>query len=176
MNALVQIYSQPYPKVPLLVEVPVQAGLDGPFLVSSMKSHLWLEDKFPTGVVRAAVRKVPMEFLFREAVEKIAEKSKVLSWGSVHSPTREGILEAISHLASYDLSDIEVLYGEGFDVELFPESVPTSEEVWVPAGWAVVLPLDKSYVGTLFDFGQARNALVIHNASRGVGLVVPGEL
>lgn len=176
MTPLAHIYSQPYPKVPLLVEVPVQASLDGPFLVTSMKSHLWVDDKFPTGVVRAAVRKVPMEFLFREAVEKVAEKSKELSWGSLNTPSKEGVLSSIAHLSSYDLVDIEILYGEGFDSDLLPEGVPSSEEVWVPAGWALVLPLDKSFVGTLFDFGQARNALVIHNASRGIGLVIPGEL
>lgn len=176
MTPLTQIYAQPYPKVPLLVEAPVPAGLDGPFLVSSMKDHIWVEDKFPTGVVRAAVRKVPREFLFREAIEKVAEKSKLLSWGSLHAPTKAGVVLAIAHLASYDLAEVEVLYGEGFDPDLIPESVPSSEEVWVPSGWALVLPLDKSFVGTLFDFGQARNALVIHNASRGVGLLVPGEL
>jgi len=176
MTPLAQIYSQPYPKVPLLVEVPVQAGLDGPFLVSSMKDHLWVDDKFPTGVVRAAVRKVPREFLFREAVEKIAEKSKLHSWGSLHSSNSAGVVAAVAHLASYDLTEVDVVYGAGFDQDLIPEGVPSFEEVWVPAGWALVLPRDKSFVGTLFDFGQERNALVIHNASRGVGLVVPGEL
>lgn len=173
MTPLASIYSSPSKKVPLLIEVPIPPGLDGPFLISSMKSYLWIDEQFSPGVVRAAVRKAPAEFLFREAVEKVAEKSKALSWGSLNTPSKEGVLSAIGHLSSYGLVSIEVLYGEGFDLGLIPEGTPSSEEVWVPAGWALVLPKDKSFVGTLFDFGQSRKALVIHNASRGIGLVIP---
>ena len=175
MTSLVQIFVKIYPKVPLLIEVPVQEELDGPFLVSSGGAFLWVNDKFPTGNLRAAVRKAPREFLFREALERISEKSQALSWGSVNEPTKDGVEKTLSHLESYGFTEVEVLCGDGFDSNLLPEGVQSSDEVWVPKGWAVVLPKDKAFVGTLFDFGQERHSIVIHNASRGVGIIRGGS-
>lgn len=173
MNSLAQVFSKPYPKTPVFIEVPVQEDLEGPFLVTSSKAQIWVENKFPSGIVRSAILRVPREFLFRSCLEKICEKSRDLAWGSVQPPTPQGVRDALAHLAYYGLLEVEIYFGEGFDQDLLPESLPSFEEVWVPTGWAVILPKDKSFVGTLFDFGQERNSIVIHNASRGVGLVVP---
>jgi hypothetical protein len=173
MSAPVLIISKPYPKTPLLMEVAVPDNLDGPFLVSGTQQPLWIEDKFPSGDVRAAVIKSPRDFMFRSAVIKVAAKSKELSWGSANPCTKAGVQASIDHLAYYGLVEVEAYFGDGFDPDLFPEGLVATEEVWVPSGWAVILPQDKSFVGTLFDFGQDRNSLVIHNAARGVGLLVP---
>ncbi len=173
MISPVQVISQDYKKTPFLIEVPVQEDLDGPFLVTSSKSQIWVEDKFPSGVIRSAVIRAPREFLFRSCVQRVFEQAQKSSWGSVHPPTPQGIRAAQDHLAYYGFSEVEVFFGEGFPQDLVPEHTPAFEEVWVPAGWAVILPRDKSFVGTLFDFGQERNSIVIHNASRGISLVVP---
>ncbi len=173
MSSPVLIVSNPYTKLPLLMEVVVPENLDGPFLVSGSRGPLWIENKFPSGSVRAAVLRSPRDFMFRSAVEAIALKSKELSWGSVNPCTKAGVKASIDHLAYYGLGEVEAYFGDGFDPDLFPEGLFATEEVWVPSGWAVILPKDKSFVGTLFDFGQDRNSLVIHNASRGVGLLVP---
>lgn len=173
MSSLVQVFSKPFQKMPLFIEVPIQEDLDGPFLVTSTKAQIWVMNKFPSGVLRSAILRAPREFLFRSCLEKIWQKALSEGWGSVHPPTSQGVRDAMGHLAYYGLHDVEIFFGEGFDQDLLPEGLPSLEEVWVPAGWAVVLPRDKTFVGTLFDFGQERNSIVIHNASRGVGLVVP---
>jgi hypothetical protein len=173
MNSPVQVISQLYPKTPFLVEVPIQEDLEGPFLVTSSKSQIWIEDKFPSGIVRSAVVKAPREFLFRACFQRVFEQAQRSSWGSVHPPTPQGIRAALERLAYYGFSEVDIFFGDGFVQDLLPENSSCFEEVWVPAGWAVLLPRDKSFVGTLFDFGQERNSIVIHNASRGISLVVP---
>jgi hypothetical protein len=175
MSFPVQVLVKPHQKTPILLEVPIPENLEGPFLVTSSRSQIWIDEKFPSGFIRAAITKAPKEFLFREAMLSIFKKSRELSWGSVNPATKEGVQDTLAHLAFYGLVDVQVYYGDGFDLDLLPEGIPSSEEVWVPARWAVLLPKDKSFVGTLFDFGQDRNALVIHNAPRGVGLVVQEE-
>lgn len=173
MRSLVQVFSNPHPKTPLFIEVPISEGLEGPFLVTSTRSQIWLDNKFPSGIVRSAILRAPKEFIFRSCLIQIKEKAQNLAWGSVHPTTLEGFSAAKQHLDYYGLGELEIYFGEGFDQDVLPESVPAFEEVWVPSGWAVLLPKDKGFVGTLVDFGQERISLVIHNASRGVGLLVP---
>jgi len=43
----------------------------------------------------------------------------------------------------------------------------------VPDGWATILPMDRAFVGTTIDFGEGQHALLVHNASRGVGVLLP---
>lgn len=163
----------PREKTPLLVEVPLAPGLDGPFLVSSSKGFIWVADKFPSGVVRAAIRKVPLFFMFREALERVAALSQECGWGNLLPPTSEGAAAAVKHLAEYGFEEIEALVGAEFNVDLFPASVKVTEVPWVPSDWAVVLPQDRAYVGTAFEFGEGRYGLVVHNAARGLGILAP---
>jgi len=168
-------------RTPLLLEVPVSRALDGPFLVSSTKGFIWVADKFPNGHIRAAVRKVPWGFLFREAIVMVAAMSEKRQWGNFQPPTPEGVRSAIGHLIEYDVpAPLEVLYGANFDLsileggkKLLPEGIPRYEETWVPEGWAVVVPEDRSFVGTTVDFGEGQRACVIHNASRGLSIIAP---
>jgi hypothetical protein len=157
-----------------MLEVPLSRELDGPFLVSSSKGFIWIADKFPSGVVRVAPRHAPVLFLFREALYEIAKMSRENEWGSFHPPTLKGVKAAVDHLAGYEFEEVEVLYGEGFNTALLPKELPRHEEVWVPKNWAVVLPTEKAYVGTAFDFATGQAALVVHNASRGVGIISSG--
>jgi hypothetical protein len=174
MEGLTEVIPMFGGRVPILIEVPVAEGLDGPFLVSSPKSSfLWVNNKFPTGVVRAAVRIVPVGFLFRDAILQVARQAEDLGWGSVHPQDKAGLALAVEHVRSYGLEPVEVLYGRGFPEDLLPEDLSCMEAVWVPAGWAVVLPQTRAFVGTTVDFGDGQHALVLHNASRGIGLVVP---
>jgi hypothetical protein len=160
-------------RVPLLMEVPVSRALDGPFLVTSSKDFLWVSNAFPNGMIRAAVRTVPLEFLFRDAILKVAEMSREKCWGSVHPPTSSGVSEALSHLEEYGLENPCVLASSSFDRGLIPDDLPCYETNWVPENWAVVLPFDRTFVGTTFDFDENRFALVLHNASRGIAVVAP---
>ena len=156
-----------------MLEVPVAPTLPGPFLVTSTKGLIWIADKFPSGVVRAAVRKVPLPFLYRETLEAIEALARGNQWGSVQAQTPEGVKAAWEYLAEYDLTEVECLFGSGFPVEILPVDLPSEEEVWVPDGWAILIPKDRGFVGTSFDFGAGQVASVIHNAARGIGFLVP---
>tara|TARA_R110000824_G_scaffold151258_1_gene322228 strand:- start:1234 stop:1791 length:558 start_codon:yes stop_codon:yes gene_type:complete len=167
-------YKPPGNRTLLYIEVPVSPGLEGPFMVSgSKRPFLWVR-KFPTGIVRAAVRKVPWEFLFREALESIRQKCFDEEWGNWQPVTPQGVKNALAHLEEYDLPrPYDALHGVGFDTSLFPEGLTIVEAVWVPAGWAVILPEDRAFVGTTFDMNGGHRAMVVHNASRGLAVLSP---
>ena len=158
---------------PLLMEVPVAEDLDGPFLITSSKSFLWIRRRSALGTVRIAVRRGPLAFLFRDALKLIAERALEEDWGSLHVSSKQGVVAAIAHLAEYDMTKPVIFYGAGFKKSFIPKGVPAHSSMWVPARWAVVLPSDRSFVGTTFDFEDDRVAMLIHNASRGVGIVAP---
>jgi hypothetical protein len=158
---------------PLMLEVPVSRDLDGPFLVTSTRGVLWIAKTFPNGSVRIAVRTTGLSALFREIVRSIASESAENDWGSVQSPTEGGVKAAVEHLADYDFFDVEVFYGDGFDPEIVDDDIPIHEVDWLPRGWAVALPADRAFVGTTLDFGGGQYASLIHNASRGVAVLVP---
>jgi|APSaa5957512622_1039677.scaffolds.fasta_scaffold50420_2 hypothetical protein len=174
MSSLTEFVTSPQSeRMPLMLEVPVAPGLDGPFLVSSTGDLIWVARTFSNGRLRVAVRTVPIPFMFRDAIHKVFRMSMEKGWGSWAPPSAEGVASAISHLSEYGLEEVEVLYGKDFNEKLLPEKVPAREAHWVPANWAVVLPVDRAFVGTTFDFGAGRTALVLHNASRAVGVVAP---
>lgn len=160
----------------LYIEVPVSAALDGPFLVTGSKApFLWVR-KFPTNFVRAAVRRIPWEFLHREALEHAAARAQEAEWGNCLPPTPEGLRAALAHFEDYQIpKPYEFLYGDGFDKTILQgvEDVVAQEVTWVPTGWGVLLPEDRAYLGTTFDLGTGNRALVLHNASRGMCILRP---
>lgn len=160
----------------LYIEVPIPPALEGPFLVTGAKApFLWVR-KFPTNFVRAAVRRIPWEFLHREALEHAAERALAAEWGNCLPPTAEGLQAALAHFEEYQIpKPYEFLYGDGFDKTMLQgiEDISAQEVTWVPTGWGVLLPEDRAYLGTTFDLGVGNRALVLHNASRGICILRP---
>lgn len=163
-------------RIPLMMEVPVSRELDGPFLLCSSKTLLWVEQAFPNSMVRTAIRVTNRKDLYEAAILFIEQKASAREWGNVLPSTREGVTSAFSHLAEYDIIDVEVAYGAGFDTSLLPEDVARVPATWLPAGWAVVLPSDRSFLGTLFEYGGDQYGMVVHNAPRGIAIVKPFEV
>lgn len=171
---LTQIITPAHRKHPLMLEVPVSEGLDGPFLVSSTRGLLWVREAFASWNLRAAVREIPRLFMFREAVEAVAAKSEELEWGSVFDATEAGLQGSVEYLRGYGFEAVKVLYDPYWKLAADPPSL--SEEVsWLPKGWAVVIPEDPSYLGSLIEFGDVRCALVLHNPSRGIAFLTPHD-
>jgi len=164
---LTQIVVMDGSRTPLMLEVPVAPDL-GPYLVTSSKDLMWIGKAFPNGAVRTAVRSITKPSLYRSLLTRIVTRSRKSNWGSVQPPTVDGMRDAINYLADYGLLDIEVQYGEGFDTSVIPDDIPTHAARWVPPGWAAVLPADRDFVGTTFEFGEGKYATLIHNAARGV--------
>ncbi len=142
----------------------------GPFLITSSRDVMWVDRAFPGGFLRVAVRKVTPEALFRSLVEAVAERGSELEWGNVETPTHTGMSKAIEHLQYYGFTDVECLHGEGFAIT---ETVglPTMKVDWLPKKWGIVLPKERSYVGTVYDLGDGVVGAVLHNASRGVAVI-----
>lgn len=168
-------------KTPLMMEFKVNPAT-GPFLVTSTRGVMWVSPREPK--VRAAFRDIQPDSFFREVVQAVADTGAEASWGNVQPLTTAGLLTAIAHVRSYDLSALEVLMHPKTVVEGLPvqEMTTEAEEVvrticgfpvefadWMDVGVVVVLPQDRDYVGFIVSRG-GRGVAVIHNASRGMAV------
>lgn len=166
--------------VPLMMEFQVNPET-GPFLVSSSMSMFWVPA--PKGELRAAFRAAPVMELYVEVVRQVAEVGAAHRWGNVHPLTPGGLMHAIGHLRSYDLTDLEILVPPSLDltpfhpvkIDLDKESavtifgMPVTEATWLPANVILVVPQERDLVGTLVTY-EGRALVVVHNASRGVAV------
>ena len=168
--------------VPLIMEFVVNPDT-GPFLVSkSSRSVMWVNPH--AGRVRAGVRKIVPGTLFNEVVAAVAKLGTEAEWGNVHPFTGAGLVNAIAHLRSYDLSEIEILIhpqtslDAGFPPIMLSEDreptllgFPVMYAEWLDLTTIVVVPHERDFVGFLLQIDAAGTAVaVIHNASRGIGI------
>lgn len=167
--------------VPLLMEFKVNPDT-GPFLVSSSRSVMWVNSH--AGRVRAGVRKIVPGTLFNEAVQAVTKLGTEAEWGNVHPFTGAGLINAIAHLRSYDLSEIEILVNPktGLDAGFPPVMLSEEREStllgfplmyaeWLDLDTIVVVPHERDFVGFLLQIDAAGTAVaVVHNASRGMGI------
>lgn len=181
--------------VPLWMEFPVAAVL-APFLVSRASSKgkvLWI-GRAHNGKVKAALRDdTDLGAFFRAVVEAVANKGRELEWGNVHPPSREGLQAAIDHVRSYDLKKLEILANPETDWgSIHPDweveegqipmallGLPLQPAVWMPLDTVVVVPRDREFVGFVY-LHQKHLASVVHNSSRGMGIItsrpLPGKV
>ena len=157
-------------KSPIMMSSPVAPELDGPFLVTSTKGFVWVIEKFPGNFIRSATRKANPNEVFSGVVKSILDKSLDDNWGSVKPLTYKGLQESILYLSYYGFSEFDVFFNSKEDFKQFErlENVYYSWQDWVPKGQAVVAPVDKSYLGTLYSFGKGNFACCVHNPSRGI--------
>jgi hypothetical protein len=183
--------------LPLFMEFPVNLET-APFLVTSTKSVQWTMEPLKGGVVRAAVRQETTKgALFREAFESIAALGQEAQWGNVQPFTEEGLHAVIKHVTDYELTDLEILVPkvrkapkkEAKEPEGSEEAEETEEQweyrrpawldnqslrlcptSWLPDDSAIVVPKEREYVGFIGLVG-AGIVMVVHNASRGIGIL-----
>lgn len=174
------LFTAPGTKTPLMMEFKVNPAT-GPFLVTSTRGVMWVSPREPK--VRAAFRDIQQDTFFREVVQAVADTGVEASWGNVQPLTAAGLLAAIAHVRSYDLSALEVLMHPKTVINDLPVRETTeAEEVvrticgfpvefadWLDVGVVVVLPQDRDYVGFIVARG-GRGVAVIHNASRGMAV------
>lgn len=156
----------------LMVEdIPVDP-LTAPYLITSTRSVMWIEKPHPRNVIRGAVRTAVLpQDLFREMVEAVAARSIQDQWGSVQPYSYEGYLNIVEYLKYYDITDLDVLSGPGECPRWMDGIENIRVEPWVPDNTVVVLPKDRAYVGTLWFISNKSIVAVIHNASRGIGIL-----
>jgi len=95
----------------LFMEFPAHPDV-APYLVSSTKAVLWVEETHPgdTPHVKAAIRdiKTPGDF-FWEMVAAIIQRGRRDEWGNIHPFTQKGVRAAIDHVEFYEQGDLELL-------------------------------------------------------------------
>ncbi len=157
-------------KTPIMMASPIAPELDGPYLVTSTKDFVWVENKFPGNFIRAATRQGTVKELYLRSVQNIYSKSKELGWGSIKPFTEQGVKESILYLSYFGFAEFDLIVNSesGFVLKDNPENLFVSWEDWVPEDLAIVVPTDKSYLGTLYSFGNGNFSCCIHNPSRGI--------
>lgn len=155
-----------------MVEYPVDP-LSAPYLVTSTRSVMWVDHASREGYIRAAVRKVPnIAALSLEMLQAIKQMGTECHWGNCAGFTSQGICQVVDHVRSYGLDNLEILVHVASVSEL-PENLPAqiAPVKWLPLKTAVVLPVDRNYVGFASFVGSDDHMIaIIHNASRGVGI------
>lgn len=145
--------------VPLFVEVPVHPET-APYLVTSSKGLLWIDNSF-NGIVRSAVLRSPWAVVASdtsvEIVRAIRQRGDALSWGNAFPFTDAGVRGAREYLKTYDLAECDLL-----DHGTAP---------WVPEGSAVMVPKDRSYLGIVGEIGEGAHTVVVHNPARGMAVL-----
>ena len=181
--------------VPLMVDIPVSPDT-APYLVSSSTSFVWIEEPHPGDQVKAAVRtiKSPGD-VFTKTILEVERRGRADEWGNVHPFTEDGVHEAIRHLEYYGIDDFELLVprerpataatrktkkhpatkrdpGYKRPLWLVPDNFgrPMRPSSWLPDGMVVVLPVDRNFVGTMGHLTSTKVIVIIHNASRGIGI------
>jgi len=162
--SLLIVVAMPREKSPpvMLENVPVASWDCAPFLITSSRSLMWIESG---ETLRVGVRQCTPADLFRSIVEAVAERGAEEKWGNVLSPT--DATAALEYLQYFDLEEPELLYGRSFNPSSF-EDISRVPVEWLPPSWGVLVPTDRGYVGTVYDFGLGHVAGFIHNASRSI--------
>jgi hypothetical protein len=171
-------------KMPLLIDDILVNPETAPYLVSSTQGLVWVEKAGTGNKIRAAVNhdKIPPGHLFFSVIQEVAARSRSDSWGSVRPFTREGLKEAVAYLNFYELLDFELLVSSwskdensGFGLGEDSLDIPVCSCSWLPKGWAVLVPRDRSFVGTLGHLSNYRTIVIVHNASRGIAILNNGD-
>jgi len=161
--------------VPLLMEFKINPET-APFLVSSTTSVLWVRRPH-AGRVRAAIRDVGKDVLYREIVEEVFHMGTEAQWGNAVPFTPAGILQGVEHLRFYNITEIEILTSDVLPWEL-PETVEdirVEKVPWIPDGMALIVPVERDFLGTLWFLDSDRLLAVVHNSSRALVVAWNGE-
>lgn len=172
MNTLLQVVKIETKKPPIMLELPVDPSIS-PYLISSTKSLIWREKAFPNNMVRVAIRKDSAENLYSEVVQAIYDVGIECGWENSYPLSKLGLGKAISYLKYYGIDKLEILSSDTNPLSLGSDFDGVKVRVvdWLNNCYAVV-PIDKSYLGSISDFGGDYYAVLVHNPSRGIAFSI----
>lgn len=161
--------------VPLFVEVFVNPELS-PILVSSTKGLLWVSDQ--KGRVRSAFRKNPST-VFSEVVSMAFHTGIDNGWGNSSDLSLEGVQDAMKFFNHYEIPGSYLAFKSKSVPNTYLKGLTVVEVDWLQEGCVVLVPEDRSYLGTLIshvDGGQPSSyfSFVVHNLSRGLYILNNG--
>ena len=151
-----------------LEEIPVNREL-APYLITSMRSVTWMSHASQKGTIRAGIRERAQ--VEAELVAAVIEMGTEAKWGNTHPLSTEGVQACLKHVAGYIEGPLEILCSAETDLEgvEIPEHFQQTQAKWIPVDALVVVPVDRSYLGTMWVLGN-RVAAAIHNVSRGMAI------
>lgn len=165
---------------PLCIEFPVNPET-APYLVTSLHGLRWVERHSVTetpkaeAVVRSMVRDTTPEEVFTQVVNEVKKAGIKQKWGNVLPLTPAGFVAAQEYLASYELTEVDVLapLSPTDPARMFLKQMekPYQPCAWMPGGTLAVVPKDRSFVGVVGMITQKKLAGVIHNAARSIALL-----
>lgn len=162
--------------VPSIMEFEADPSL-APFLVSSTRSVMWAEELSHEGFLRAATR--PVEGLYQEIVIAIAERALEEDWENIYDLNESGVSQAILDLRSVGVEEWEILVCPTLLEKVQSWAPEQSEQIvkadWLPLKSLVVVPKDRSLLGTEGYFGDLVGLAVVHNARHGIGIAFEDE-
>lgn len=155
---------------PLMLEFSVNPETS-PMLVSMTRHMAWVSPSKPS--VRAAVMRTTPDHLFWLVVQSVISMNRTAKWGSYQPLSPNGIRQSAEYLKSYGLTNFELLIGPNTRIPRLTDplytSIPQIEAGWLPQGFAVMVPVDRNYVGfCMQQTGTDRMLAVVHNACRGI--------
>ena len=154
---------------PLMIEFPINPELS-PVLVSSTRGVIWADDR--NGMVRAAFRK-DLDNFFRSVILSSLEGGLEGKWDNSGFFSESGLSNALGFLRYYEIpEDYHLLVHPSRREETLPHTksldISLFEALWVPPNQSVLVPEDRSYLGSLIQHKSGMFASVIHNISRGM--------
>ena len=158
---------------PLYLEFHVDAATS-PSLVSSSRDLVWVTDEQmdEAGRIRAAVRsmgKEPDEFN-RDVLSAIEVLARTAEWGNVQPHTRAGVAQAVAHVQTYGLGDLEILALDETKKIYQGHGPSVIQCSWLPSAVALVVPKERDFLGVLGQVGKDLVVVLVHNAARGIAI------
>lgn len=149
--------------------IPAYAEFDSeedtsPYLVTGSHSpYLWVHNHRKDNKIRAGIRTRGWDTRDKDIALKLLEKCLDLRlvFSSLEEATESFIMDGFVR------EDIELLRSPSYEDDTI------AEEMWVPEGYAVVLPKDRSYLGWCVRITDRDNSYsaVVHNPIWGIRFV-----
>lgn len=159
----------------LAIELPVSPHT-APYLVSGAKKPVIWVPEASNGKIRAAIREAPSERqLAGKFLASIVTMSQKRQWGSVFPLSAKGIKGAIKYLQNYEFKNLMILHHSTLNTDIIStrqteNGIRQVVADWLPRETVLVLPEDKTYVGSVCRIPGKRLVAVVHNASRGIAI------
>lgn len=173
MSDLLLIRTVPIPRKDFLaLEFPVDP-VTAPYLVSSSQGFVWVNHLATRTTVLAARQDIPKGDAYRMIVNLVSVRGEAEEWGNVLPLDGEGLHEALAWLleqGEHTSEELELLVSPDRDrFSLLSTNFPGLDFVeadWLPTDQAVLLPKDRTFVGTLGGCPGGSRVIVVHNPSR----------
>ena len=158
-------------KQPLMLQLPVPDDT-APYLVSSSRSFMWIQQT-SKAVVRTAVRQSqPGGFgpLWWQVISACHAEGVQRKWGQTARCTLAGVKKVIGFVKEYNPNEpLTLLCSPSVSLKLGKHGTCVVAP-WLPGKTVVVIPTDRLLIGNLLLLGDAHWAMVVHNASRTIGI------